>query len=145
MKMNAENNKLLQEPVSSSGSTSVKLESFYHVTTLTTYVALALARKYACFGCSCKVYSKHSRFIAIMLGRFRMPVWDCMQEYAKMGNSIFGKPRLVSLRNIGIISLPKYSSTALEEAFQEVTARRGEQTANGINVTFPSSWGICKT
>lgn len=144
--MNAENSKLLQEPASSRGSTSVKLESFYHVTTSTTYAALALARKSACSASLNHDYSKYSRLIAIMLGRFRMPVWDCLREYEKMSHSIFGKPRLVSQRNIGIVRWPKYSSTALEEAFQEVTARRGERTARSIdNVTFPSPPGICKT
>ncbi|KAH5400365.1 hypothetical protein HBI47_197860 [Parastagonospora nodorum] len=90
--------------------------------------------------------SSTGALIAIMLGRFRMPVWDCLREYEKMSHSIFGKPRLVSQRNIGIVRWPKYSSTALEEAFQEVTARRGERTARSIdNVTFPSPPGICKT
>lgn len=64
--------------------------------------------------------------IAIMLARFRMTVIDCLYEYEKMSHNIFGDPRLVSQRNIGIVLWPKYSATAMENAFKEVTRRRGE-------------------
>jgi hypothetical protein len=79
-----------------------------------------------------------------MLGRFRMPVWDCLREYESMSHSIFGKPRIVSQRNIGIVRWPKYSASALENAFKEVTARRCEETSQN-NVKFSSPPVICKT
>ncbi|KAF2471780.1 FabD/lysophospholipase-like protein [Lindgomyces ingoldianus] len=84
--------------------------------------------------------------IAIMLGRFRMTVQDCLYEYKEMGNKIFGKPRLVSQPNTGIISRPKYSASALEEVFKDVTARRCEHVDQRIKeVTFPSMPGLCNT
>jgi hypothetical protein len=82
-----------------------------------------------------------------MLGRFRMPVWDCLREYEDMSNSIFGKPRIVSQRNIGIVPWEKYSAKAMERAFKQVTARRCERTLHNF-VTFKSSElspRICKT
>jgi hypothetical protein len=81
-----------------------------------------------------------------MLGRFRMPVWDCLQEYENMGNLIFGRPRIISQRNIGIVPWEKYSAKALEKAFKQVTADRCEKSHN--NVTFKSSDSsprICRT
>jgi hypothetical protein len=87
-----------------------------------------------------------SSLIAIMLGRFRMPVWDCLREYEEMSHSIFGKPRLLSQRNIGIGRLPKYSAAALEKAIQAVTAKRRERPLQSTDdITFPSSPGICQT
>ncbi|KAH5142540.1 hypothetical protein HBH69_198060 [Parastagonospora nodorum] len=84
--------------------------------------------------------------IAIMLGRFRMPVWDCLQEYEKMSHLIFGKPRIISQRNIGIVQWPKFSATAMEKAFQDVTARRREQILRSTeDIIFPSPQGICQT
>ncbi|KAH3907616.1 hypothetical protein HBI56_179990 [Parastagonospora nodorum] len=90
--------------------------------------------------------SSTGALIAIMLGRFRMPVWDCLQEYEKMSHLIFGKPRIISQRNIGIVQWPKFSATAMEKAFQDVTARRREQILRSTeDITFPSPQGICQT
>lgn len=41
---------------------------------------------------------------------------------------IFGDPRWYSQRTIYIVKRPKYSSKAMEKAFQEVTDRRGERS-----------------
>ena len=65
--------------------------------------------------------------IAIMLCRFRMTVQDCLQEYKNMSQVIFGNPRWISQRNIGIVRWPKYSAKAMEKAFKEVTERREER------------------
>jgi hypothetical protein len=76
-----------------------------------------------------------------------MSVWDCLREYEDMSHSIFGKPRVISQRNIGIVPWDKYSAKALERAFKKVTAKRCERTQQN-NVTFKSSDSsprICKT
>ena len=44
-----------------------------------------------------------------------------------MSNMIFGNPRWISQRNIGIVPWPKYSASAMEDAFREVTERRDEK------------------
>ncbi|ORY14672.1 hypothetical protein BCR34DRAFT_479154 [Clohesyomyces aquaticus] len=78
--------------------------------------------------------------------QFRMTVLDCLYEYRKMGNKIFGKPRLISQPNTGIITRFKYSASAMEDAFREVTARRCEEIEHRIKeVTFPSMPGLCRT
>lgn len=62
--------------------------------------------------------------IAIMLSRFRMTVADCLEEYETMGQKIFGNPRWISQRHIGIVKRPKYDAKAMADAFLEVTDRR---------------------
>ena len=62
--------------------------------------------------------------IAIMLSRFRMTVKDCLDEYERMSNQIFGNPRMLSQRNTFILPWTKYSASAMAKAFQDVTARR---------------------
>jgi hypothetical protein len=95
-----------------------------------------------------RMYLTASSLIAIMLGRFRMTVQDCLNEYENMSHKIFGSPRLISQRNIGIVPWPKYNSSAMKKAFKEVTNRRSEQRQQHQQfqpVMFPSSAGICNT
>jgi hypothetical protein len=73
-----------------------------------------------------------------------MTVQDCLNEYERVGHEIFGKPRLISQRNIAIVNWPKYSAKAMEKVFQEVTMRRSEKHQQ-LNVLFPSMPGVCKT
>jgi hypothetical protein len=83
-----------------------------------------------------------------MLGRFRMTVSDCLHEYETMGHQIFGKPRVISQRNIGIVRWAKYDAEHMKKAFQEVTHRRREllPPSNRIkDVTFPCDESLCKT
>ena len=84
------------------------------------------------------------RLIAIMLGRFRMSVYDCLREYENMSDQIFGKPRLLSQRTIGT-PWHKYSAEAMENAIKEVAARRCERSQRINDVHFPSSPSMCKT
>ncbi|KAF2731010.1 FabD/lysophospholipase-like protein [Polyplosphaeria fusca] len=83
--------------------------------------------------------------IAIMLGRFRMPVQDCLDEYMQMGSRIFGRPRWICQRNIGLGQRPKYSHKRMKEVFKDVTAKRCEATDSIKPVEFPSTPGVCKT
>jgi hypothetical protein len=83
--------------------------------------------------------------IALMLCRFRMTVQDCLNEYERMGNVIFGNPRPISQRNIGIVRWPKYSASAMETAFRDVTARRcgRDENVHATGVTLLTISGTC--
>ena len=60
-----------------------------------------------------------------MLGRLRMPVSDCIEEYQKLAESSFGRPRLINQMNTaGIISRSKYNTAKLEKAIQSLIVRR---------------------
>jgi hypothetical protein len=76
-----------------------------------------------------------------------MTVEDCLDEYRRMSQSIFGKPRWVSQRNIGIVRWPKYNAVYMKKAFEQVTWRRGERptTGQGVDRTpaFPTVRGTC--
>jgi hypothetical protein len=91
--------------------------------------------------------SSTGSLIAIMLSRFRMTTKDCMKEYEEMSHLIFGNPRWISQRNIGIVRWPKYSAKAMERAFKEVTARRGERPVAEVDnmppSLFPTKTGVC--
>ncbi|KZM24237.1 uncharacterized protein EKO05_0005788 [Ascochyta rabiei] len=86
--------------------------------------------------------------IAIMLGRFRMTVDDCLQEYKQMSHSIFGRPRWISQRNIGM-PWPKYSARGMKKAFQDVSLRRCDSSTTGrhhsTTPTFPMTEGVSQT
>ncbi|KAF1851254.1 uncharacterized protein K460DRAFT_373302 [Cucurbitaria berberidis CBS 394.84] len=60
---------------------------------------------------------------------------------------IFGKPRWVSQRSIGIVRWPKYNAVCMEEAFKDVTQRRGEKPSPNQHAAtsplFPTSRGTC--
>lgn len=87
-----------------------------------------------------------NRLIAILLGRFRMTVKDCMDEYENFGGEIFGKPRFFTQLNFGIIRRTKYKGETLKRVFEDVTARRSEPLQKtDSRITFPSKQGLCKT
>src|SRR5438034_7689500 len=87
-----------------------------------------------------------SRLIAIMLGRFRMTVPDCLQEYGHLGGEIFGKPRFFTQLRFGLITRTKYKGARLKRVFEDVTARRSEHVQGTDNrITFRSRRGLCKT
>jgi hypothetical protein len=83
-----------------------------------------------------------------MLGRFRMTIDDCLEEYERMSQCIFGKPRLLSQRNTGL-PWPKYNARGIEDALQEVSLRRCEQpVGKHVSVTpmFPNKTdATCQT
>jgi hypothetical protein len=72
-----------------------------------------------------------------MLGRLRMSVADCLQEYENLSHQIFGKPRWFSQRNLGFVPWSKYDAKAMEKVFQDVTRRRCERSALGPNQFSP--------
>ena len=88
---------------------------------------------------------KSRRLIAIMLGRFRMTVPDCLFEYAKLGHEVFGKPRIVSTLRFGLGARGKYKDARLEEMFKDITKRRNEKEHPSEKTVFPSGRGLCAT
>ncbi|MCJ1359612.1 MAG: hypothetical protein MMC33_009614 [Icmadophila ericetorum] len=86
--------------------------------------------------------------IAILLGRFRMSVPDCIEEYMTLGDEVFGNPRTFNTLRFKIGNRAKYDTTKLERVFQDVTERRSEkidESHNDSRVKFPSNPGMCKT
>jgi len=85
--------------------------------------------------------------IAIMLGRLRMPVSDCLREYETLGGKVFGKPRPIHQLNTLVIRREKYSAKTLQAVFRDVTSRRGERLAgeHPRPIQFPSKAGLCGT
>lgn len=90
-----------------------------------------------------------SRLIAIMLGRFRMTVPDCIHEYEKLGARIFGKPRRFCELNFPVLTeRTKYDAKRLHEVFLDVTRERREDSEDARQLSvarFPSRQGVCKT
>jgi hypothetical protein len=81
--------------------------------------------------------------IAIMLGRLRMNVDDCIEEYINFSEKIFGHPRIFSLRGPIWWPRPKYDHKRLEEAVQDVVFRR--LRPKGQNTSLASNDQMCRT
>ena len=89
---------------------------------------------------------KMSRLIAIMLGRLRMPVADCLHVYETLGNRIFGKPRFFTQISFGIIKRTKFKRSVLEDECRSIVSKRREISSNESgDATFPSDLGVCGT
>ena len=76
-----------------------------------------------------------------------MTVPDCLFEYRKLGQEVFGKPRMIFTLRFGMGIRQKYKAERLEKAFKDVTKRRNEQPgpSETENITFPSGRGLCAT
>ncbi|KAL8700206.1 MAG: hypothetical protein Q9201_005575 [Fulgogasparrea decipioides] len=64
--------------------------------------------------------------ISIMLGRLRMNVDDCIEEYETLGGKVFGRSRWFHIRSIPPFWLPreKYNHRTLESVTQNLIDRR---------------------
>ncbi len=84
------------------------------------------------------------RLIAIMLGRLRMSVDDCIDEYLRLGGRVFGKPRHFHqlVKPLIWVDRTKYDAKIFEDVIQDVTERRGKI---GGGSRFKSEPGLCKT
>ncbi|KAE9988815.1 hypothetical protein EG328_007419 [Venturia inaequalis] len=84
--------------------------------------------------------------IAIMLGRLRMSVQDCMEEYERLSGDIFGHPRLASIRGPIPYWRDKYDGEKIQRAVEDVIKRRmspEERTAGAGSFNCPR--GLCRT
>ena len=92
------------------------------------------------------ILAKRYSLIAIMLGRFRMSVLDCIEEYQKLGEGVFGHPRLACTLRFGVGNRSRYKAESLEDVFKDVAARRDEYCQDPVPaIRFPSERGVCQT
>lgn len=64
--------------------------------------------------------TKSNRLIAIMLGRLRMSVDDCIEAYIKLMEQVFKKRENISFVGLMCGVRPRFSSDGLKEAIIEV-------------------------
>ncbi|MCJ1405065.1 hypothetical protein MMC11_008291 [Xylographa trunciseda] len=82
--------------------------------------------------------------IAIMLSRLRMSIDQCLREYLKIFQIIFGQRRQRVLHTYALPRV-KYSSHNLTRSVQELVERYGERHQSGNGASFESSEDLCKT
>jgi hypothetical protein len=80
-----------------------------------------------------------------MLGRLRMTIDDCIEEYKKMGAAIFGKPRIFSMRGPILWNQEKYDHRKLETAIKDVIKRRHSKADQVGDSMYPSNPDRCRT
>lgn len=82
-----------------------------------------------------------------MLGRLRMGVDECLEEYRNLGGDIFGHPRWFSMR--GPLLFPgreKYDGRRLQAAVEKVVERRSSPAQKAVGAgNFGSAKELCKT
>src|ERR1700760_999716 len=86
------------------------------------------------------------RLIAVMLGRLRMSVNDCIAEYKALCETVFGHRRLASIKGPFPWPRDKYDDRALQKAIDDVVMRRlssNQRQVGGVNFNSPP--GLCKT
>ncbi|TAQ86448.1 hypothetical protein B7494_g5222 [Chlorociboria aeruginascens] len=83
--------------------------------------------------------------IAIMLGRLRMNIDDCITEYEQLAGSVFGHPNIFhqTFLPTACLKRPKYDTRVLERVIQDVITRRGENSTD-IRRTLKTGREICR-
>ena len=116
---------------------------FFHVITSTTFADLALARRLST-NTSLELVAYCQRLIAIMLSRLRMPVSDCIKEYKRLCESMFGHPRKFHALNVPLIQRTKYKTSYLERELQVVVEKR-YKSVSFAHRPFKFKKDLCKT
>ena len=62
--------------------------------------------------------------ISIMLGRLRMNIDDCIEEYEKLGSEIFANPRKFHFRSLLFAPREKYNHKVLKDVIQKLVNER---------------------
>jgi hypothetical protein len=84
--------------------------------------------------------------ISIMLGRLRMSVKHCMEEYEILSGNIFGHPRWASVRGPLPALRDKYNGERIQKAVEDVINRRmSEEERMAGAGSFNSPRGLCRT
>jgi hypothetical protein len=87
------------------------------------------------------------RLIAIMLGRLRMSVDDCLNEYYNVGGDIFGHPRR-AFHMRSPLFFPfrhKYPGKLVEETVKKVIAHNSKNiVGNERSEMFPGREEMCR-
>lgn len=68
-----------------------------------------------------------------------MTVPDCLAEYERLGEEVFGNPRSFTELNVGLTRRTKYDANHLKKIYQSVTERRGEKTKKKAAPTFETN------
>jgi hypothetical protein len=80
-----------------------------------------------------------------MLGRLRMNVDECIEDYKRMGDLIFGRPRLFSMRGPLPANRSKYNHEKLKEAVEAIVNHRLAGHGDHLgDHAFPSSQERCR-
>jgi hypothetical protein len=77
-----------------------------------------------------------------MLSRFRMTVDDCIAEYERLGDEIFGNPRPLHSLTV-VFKVAKYNSRKFEDSIRTVTNSRCEDSE--LIVRYPFDEFLSKT
>lgn len=78
-----------------------------------------------------------------MLGRLRMTVEDCIQQYETLGDRVFGRPRRFHIRKAPWILREKYNHKHLEEVMKEVV--KSHDPSGKSQAKFTSNDDMCRT
>ncbi|KAK5219529.1 hypothetical protein LTR72_007913 [Exophiala xenobiotica] len=83
----------------------------------------------------------------MMLGRLRMTVGHCIEEYIMLGAEVFGKPRLFCARSPLYWNRGKYHSGNVEKVVNRVARKYNPsvQTQRWANITLNCPETLCKT
>jgi calcium-independent phospholipase A2-gamma len=85
-----------------------------------------------------KMLKEHTSIIALMLGRLRMTIDECIIEYAELGEFVFSDRQGVPHRNM-------FKASKLEQAVKKVIRRQlGEQRADESLIDPLGSESCCK-
>ena len=82
-----------------------------------------------------------------MLGRLRMTVSDCNDEYMKLGEEVFGRPRTFTTLRFLISNRHKFKTAKMTQVCKDVCQRRSEWLESNYagKISFPLGRGLCKT
>lgn len=72
-----------------------------------------------------------------------MSVADCLQEYERLANEVFGNPRIISKIRYAFPKRAKFDAKKLERVIRGVANKRGEECEE--EKTMPSDEWLCKT
>jgi hypothetical protein len=83
--------------------------------------------------------------LAVMLGRLRMSIEDCIEEYERLAESVFAHPRTVSLGRPIPWLRDRLSGPGLQNAIEDITRRYSPKCSSleSFNFSFPP--GLCRT
>lgn len=81
-----------------------------------------------------------------MLGRLRMGVDECLEEYETLGGDIFGHARWFSMRGPIPSFKEKYNGRRLQDAVEKVVERRSSPAQKKVGAgSFGAAKDLCKT
>ncbi|KAJ9629468.1 hypothetical protein H2203_001842 [Taxawa tesnikishii (nom. ined.)] len=84
--------------------------------------------------------------ISIMLGRLRLGVDECIEEYENLGQEVFGHPRLFSIRGRLLSLQEKYDEKRLQRVVNDLVLRRLSDAQLNMGASnFSSASSLCRT